>query len=228
MELTVREAAEILNVPEHKIYHWIGTSELPAQKVKDQYYFNRSELLEWATMRSIPVTPVLFREADGARYTEISFTQALEAGGLHYDIPGSDRPTVLREMVTRLPLDGMDRETLLAMLSARETGGSTAIGNGVAIPHSRQPILAANGAGPSIATFFLKQPIPYGASDGQPVHVLFYAVAPTVHAHLQLLARIAFALHDEGFRTAVVKHAPAAEILAEARRVEATFDPRAG
>lgn len=222
MELTVRDVAEILNVPQSTVYHWIGANELPVQKVKDQYYINRSELLEWATLRRIPVAPALFRDSHGARYSDINFAQALEAGGLYYDVPGDTRQAVLAEMVRRLPLaDEGERELLLTMLSARESGGSTAIGNGVAIPHSRQPIVMARAPGACISTFFLKQPVPYGASDGQPVHVLFLAVAPTVHAHLQLLARIASALHDDGFRNAIIQHAPSQEILDQARRVEA-------
>jgi PTS system nitrogen regulatory IIA component len=57
--------------------------------------------------------------------------------------------------------------------------------------------------------------------DGKPVHALFSLISPTVRTHLHLLSRLAFALRDAGFKTAVARRTSADEILQEARRVEA-------
>ena len=59
------------------------------------------------------------------------------------------------------------------------------------------------------------------ARDGKPVHTLFLLVTPTVSVHLQMLARLAAALHDAEFKSAVLRRAPAKEILAHARRLDA-------
>jgi len=53
------------------------------------------------------------------------------------------------------------------------------------------------------------------------VHTLFLLVTPTVTVHLQILARLAAALHDREFKSAVLRRAPAEEILAHARRLDA-------
>jgi PTS system nitrogen regulatory IIA component len=70
---------------------------------------------------------------------------------------------------------------------------------------------------------FLEKPVEYGAVDGQPVHTIFSLVSPTIKSHLQLLAKLSWALHDQSFRDAVLRRAKAPEILAEAQRVESTF-----
>jgi PTS system nitrogen regulatory IIA component len=57
------------------------------------------------------------------------------------------------------------------------------------------------------------------------VHTLFLLVSPTVGMHLRMLARLAAALHDPEFKSAVLRRAPAAEILAHARRLDG---PKAG
>ena len=51
--------------------------------------------------------------------------------------------------------------------------------------------------------------------------VLFTMVTPTVHGHLHLLAALSCLLRDEAFRAAVRAAAPAAELLALAREIEA-------
>jgi PTS system nitrogen regulatory IIA component len=102
---------------------------------------------------------------------------------------------------------------------ARENLQSTGIGEGVAIPHVRNPIVL-HVPRPIVTLCFLDQPIDFGALDGKPVHALFSLICPTVRAHLALLSRLAFALHDERFKRVIAERGPADEVLAEARRVE--------
>ena len=84
----------------------------------------------------------------------------------------------------------------------------------------RAPIVQ-NGVAPAIALCTFARPIDFGARDGKPVHTLFLLVTPTVSVHLQILARLAAALHDAEFKSAVLGRAPANEILAHARRLDA-------
>ena len=120
-----------------------------------------------------------------------------------------------------LPLpEGIDRELVLRLFLAREASASTAIGDGIAIPHVRNPIVL-HVSRPTVTLAFLKLPVDFGALDGKPVHVLFSMISPTNRSHLQLLSRLSFALHDEQLRKAVNRHAPQEEIMQEVRRVEA-------
>ncbi len=220
MHLTVRDAAKLLRRPEHQIYRWVEDGELPCLRVNDQPRFNRSELLEWATARRLPVDPELFQDAEDGDRPLQALVAPLISGGIHYQVAGSDRASALRAVVGVMPLPpSLDRETLVEVLLAREAMGSTGVGDGIAIPHVRQPI-AVPGATASVALCFLDKPVDFKAVDGKPVHALFMVVSPTIRAHLQILARLSTALHDPGFKAAVVRRAPAEEIIAGARRLE--------
>src|SRR5438094_9413746 len=94
MKLTVRDAAQILNVSEKTIYRWIKQGVIPAYQISDQYRFNRAELLEWATSRRINVSPEIFAEPNGGEVPPPSLSEALSAGGVHYRVGGSDKASV--------------------------------------------------------------------------------------------------------------------------------------
>ncbi len=220
MGLTVREAAGLLSTSEDQVHKWIETGEMPFDRANEQLRLNRSELLEWATARRVPLSSEAFRD-EGVPYPR--FIDALRAGGIHHGVPGGARQSVLHEVVARMPLpDPADRELIEQVLLAREHLGSSAVGDGIAIPHVRHPLVFQGGR-PLVTLAFLEKPLPFGAPDGQPVFALFTMISPTIRKHLQLLARLATALHDEGFKAAVMARAPAEAILREVERVEATF-----
>lgn len=225
MQLTVREVSHLLNVPEETVYRWIQRGTLPAYRVQDQYRFNRAELLEWATLHQIEVSPALFPKPESPSTPLPRLARALEQGGIHHGLAGDDKEAVLRAVTQVMPLPaGMDRDLLLQVLLAREELASTGVGEGIAIPHVRHPIVLEVPTS-AISLCFLETPVDFSALDGQPVHCLFTLVSPTVRAHLHLLSRLAFALRDPGFKAAVLRHGAPAQILEEARRVESQLAP---
>jgi PTS system nitrogen regulatory IIA component len=222
MELNVRDAARVLRVEEKQIYRWIDDAEIPFYKVNGQPRFNRAELLEWATSRRMPVAVDVFHGEDEGQAGP-GLVEALRRGGVHAGVGGTDRESVLRAVVDLLELPpAVDREFLFQVLLAREAMGSTGIGGGIAIPHVRNPVVL-NGAPASITLCYLANPISFDALDGQPVHTIFSMISPTIKGHLQLLARLSWALHDERFKALVLRRAAEDEILAEAARIEASF-----
>jgi len=215
MKLTATEAASLLGVSDKKVYAWIEELALPAQRIQGQYRINRAELLEWATENGIAVSPRAFRQEREAP----SLAEAIRAGGVHDAVPSPDLETALRNIVAQLPVsDDADREMLLEVLLAHDSSGVAPVGDGIAIPHVRTPIiLAAAGAVASLS--FLTEPIDLDAPDGRAVDTFFFLICPTVHSHLAMLARLAHALRDERFRAAVRNRVPA-EILSAAAALE--------
>ncbi len=116
--------------------------------------------------------------------------------------------------------DDVDREFLYQVLLAREALGSTGVGDGIAIPHVRNPIVL-HLSRPIVTLCLLEQPIDFGALDGQPVSTLFTLISPTVRAHLHLLSRLAFTLRDARFHAAVRNQASRDEIFASLHAAEA-------
>jgi PTS system nitrogen regulatory IIA component len=221
MQLTIRDLTQLLNVAESTVSRWIKQRGLPAQQVGGQYRVNRAELLEWATANNVRVSLELFDHLEADAEGVPSLAEALEVGGIHYQLPDTNKDQALRALVRLLPLpDGVDRELLLRLFLAREASASTALGDGIAIPHVRNPIVL-HVSRPAITLAFLARPVDFGALDGKPVHVLFSIISPTTRSHLQLLARLSFALHDGKFRETVIRQAPREEIMREVHRVEA-------
>jgi nitrogen PTS system EIIA component len=224
MQLSIRDLTKLLNVAEATVSRWIKQRGLPAQQIGGQYRVNRAELLEWATTNNIKVSLELFDHLDADTEYVPSLADALEMGGIHYQLQDTNKAQALRALVQVLPLpEGLDRELLLHLFLAREAFASTAIGDGIAIPHVRNPIVL-HVPQPTITLAFLTQPVDFGALDGKPVNILFSIVSPTNRSHLQLLSRLSFALHDSRFRETVIRQASREEILQEIRRVEMNID----
>ena len=142
MQLTVRDAAQLLSVSEKTVYRWIEQKDIPVHRVNEQVFFSKAELLEWATARRIKVSATLFEETDLGLGPLPALSTALEAGAVVPKLPGKSKSEVLRAMVDHLALPpNFDREMLLQMLMAREGLGSTGIGDGIAIPHVRNPVV---------------------------------------------------------------------------------------
>jgi PTS system nitrogen regulatory IIA component len=227
MHLNIREVSRLLKVSEKRVNEWIRRGILRADPVNHQYQLHRSDLLELASSREIDVQAEIFAASEPDRGYAPLLVDALRAGGIFRGAGGADKPTVLRGIVDTLTLPPkVDREGVVQFLLAREAMGSTAIGEGIAIPHVRRPILLS-GSAASISLYLLERPVDFGAPDDKPVFAIFLIISPTARTHLQLLSRLSFALHDSELRTALARCAPSAEIVAEFQRVEDAIQRRA-
>ena len=142
MNLTVKDAAKLLDVSEKTLYRWIKQGDIPSYRINEQIRFNRAEILEWATSRKIPLDPGILSEPESGGMAVPTIAEAIRAGGVLYRFEGRTKKEVLGQVVEQLRLpDEVDRSFLLKVLLARETLGSTGIGDGIAIPHVRNPIV---------------------------------------------------------------------------------------
>jgi nitrogen PTS system EIIA component len=223
MQLTVRDVSKFLNVSEATVTRWIKQRGLPSRHVGGQYRFHRVDLLEWATANRVKVSVEVFDHLQLEDEPGPSLVEALEVGGIFYGLQDTDKEGALRSLVRVLPVpEGVDRELLLRLFLAREASATTAIGDGIALPHVRNPIVL-HVARPMVTLGFLEQPVDFGALDGKSVHVLFSLICPSIPSHLQTLSRLSFALHDEKFKAVVMRRGRCEEIMQEARRVEAAL-----
>jgi nitrogen PTS system EIIA component len=105
-------------------------------------------------------------------------------------LPARTKDEVLSELVTLLRMDERSSTTLLKVLHRRESLGSTGIGRGIAIPHSRS--LMVNRL--RLAFGHTVEPIEYQAIDDRPVQHFFLIVAPPLeisNQYLPVLGKIA-------------------------------------
>lgn len=115
----------------------------------------------------------------------------------------------------------IDRARLVQALEDRERLNSTALGEGVAIPHGKLPqvdrVIAAFGRS--------RDGVDFQSLDGKPTHLFFLLVAPegSAGAHLKALARISRLLKDEAFRARLTEAADRHEIFAAIRDEDARY-----
>ena len=96
---------------------------------------------------------------------------------------------------------GLSRATVFDSLFARERLGSTALGQGVAVPHGR-----VKGLDKPLAAFVrLAQPVSFDAPDSQPVTLLLFLLVPetATQQHLDILAEQAQLMSNKALRQAL-------------------------
>lgn len=116
------------------------------------------------------------------------------------DLKAREKPAVLREMAGWMAANdrSLQTEQVLQVLVEREKVSSTAIGEGVAIPHGKLSGVQR------VAAVFARsvQGVDFDSLDGEPTHLFFVLIAPENSAadHLKALARISRLLKDAAFR----------------------------
>ena len=104
------------------------------------------------------------------------------------------------DMLVELQVKGgniADKDEYKKGILAREEKGSTAVGDGVAIPHAKSEAVTA----PSLAAMTVPSGVDYEALDDEPSNLLFMIAAPNDgDVHLDVLSRLMTILMDEDFR----------------------------
>ena len=211
MELTLFELSKHLGVEQNTIERWIRQGKLPVSQRGAVYRFPSRDLKKWAAKHNISLN--LEKQSLPEKETDplISLSNAVQNGGLYFDVPGDDVRSVLTASLERISKVSKDFKTdLLDRLIEREKALSTGIGNGIAIPHPRVPLGYLND--PLVAICFLETPVAYQAMDQQPVEVLFLILCPDLKFHLHLLSSLSFCLRDKSF-TQFLKSRPDPKFL---------------
>lgn len=104
------------------------------------------------------------------------------------------------DMLIELQVKGgniADKDEYKKGILAREEKGSTAVGEGIAIPHAKSEAVKA----PSLAAMTVPEGVDYEALDDEPSNLLFMIAAPNDgDVHLEVLSRLMTILMDEDFR----------------------------
>lgn len=126
--------------------------------------------------------------------------ELIHRGGIFKDVEGNT-PEVIYEKVSKmikLP-EEMTAEQICEALCAREKVLSTAVGNGIALPHARAPIMK-DAADQRICVVYLKEPIEMNAPDEVKVSVMFILLTSNPQNHLKVLSTLAGLFRDSTFK----------------------------
>jgi nitrogen PTS system EIIA component len=130
----------------------------------------------------------------------MKITEILSADLVIPELTGSSKPQVLRELSRPLASKyrDLDLAAITAVLAERERLGSTAIGDGIAIPHGKM-----SGVKQILGTFGRhRSGVDFESLDGRPTHLFFVLVAPedSTSLHLKALAKVSRLFKDGSFR----------------------------
>jgi PTS system nitrogen regulatory IIA component len=143
----------------------------------------------------------------------LKITDFLDVSKVLPNLKGRDKQTVLKEMAERMVSrdHSMDARKLLEVLLEREKISSTAIGEGVAIPHGKMAGVER------VCGVFARsrEGVDFDSLDGGPTHLFFLLIAPENSAadHLKALARISRLLKDAAFRARLMAGKTGEEIF---------------
>lgn len=215
MDLKIKDVAELLNVSETTIRRWLADTKnsdrFPAYLINHQYRFNREEVERWFLRRrqrdtkdeDIQQSEEAVSEVPGGSGSlNFSLYRAIHKGAVVKNVKGNDKEAVIRNAMEKVAdALGLDAEGLTDMLMEREHLQTTALGHGIALPHTRDFLL--NRTYDIVVVAFPEHPIPYDSLDGKPVDILIFLFASNDKRHLHLLAKIAY----------LASHTPALEML---------------
>ncbi len=137
----------------------------------------------------------------------------IHRGGVYFNIEG-ENPSMVYQHISNLPTipESLSPEVLYSELCRREDLLSTAVGNGIAIPHPRYPLLKESSEQRIIVTY-LDRPLAMNSVDIRPVYVFFTILTSSSKDHLKVLSRLAFIFQKEEFRSILEKKPNEEELL---------------
>lgn len=142
----------------------------------------------------------------------------IQKGGVFKDVEGTTVSEILSNAVSLIKLPaGLSRELLNTELIEREKILSTAVGNGIALPHPHRKVINATDD-QRIAVCFLKTPIDMQAPDSRKVYVYFILLTAASQKHIDILSGIANLAKDKEFKLLLESCPDEATLLAGIRK----------
>ncbi len=124
----------------------------------------------------------------------------LKPNAIALNVKASDKAQAIDKLVALQDKAGniSDVAAYKAAIVAREESGSTAVGEGIAIPHAKSAAVK----NPGLAAMTVPAGVDYDALDGQPSNLFFMIAAPEngANLHLEVLSRLSMLLMDADFR----------------------------
>jgi PTS system nitrogen regulatory IIA component len=218
--MSAEDVAKLLDLPLVTIQRWDHQGKIPSKQIKHKKCFNRTEILQWAKDHDFNVR--IDKRSNETTSNQI-LAPAIKRGGIYYDVPGKDIIEVYENAINQLPfLEKVYLKEILDELLDREELASTGIGNGIAIPHTRER-LQLGLSEIHIPVIFLKNKIEFNAIDGNPVSLLFIIFTSNTREHLTVLSRLSQTLKKNELLYILNNKTKELDLLKQINKIEQEF-----
>lgn len=205
MFLNLVQLAESFGVSEKVIEGWIRYEGLPHTPDRGRLIFDRAQVAQWAATRGL-ATKAGFLAPEAAKLGGgIRLAPLLRAGGIWREVPCDGVAAVVEKVVAALPGITPPVGKMLTQRLGSKGGVTIApVGGGFALPHPATRISLGRESG-VIALLMLREPLALAEPqvDEVPVTRLLFFIAPSAHAHLELLGCLSRLLACEPLRKLV-------------------------
>jgi len=191
VDLKIRDVAELLNISETTVRRWLADGKIPAYRINRQYRFSRTEIEDWLIQQKLD-GDFEERQEEVPQQGNMQFNlyRALYRGEVLDGVSGETKEDIIRKTMQHMGQHfDLDPDVLTDLFMDRERMMPTALGHGIAVPHTRDFLLDTHYD--VMMVVYPKHPIDFGALDGEPVHTLFFLFASEDRHHLNLLAKVA-------------------------------------
>jgi nitrogen PTS system EIIA component len=225
MYLNLIQIAESFGVSESVVEGWTKNEGLPHTLDRGRFVFDRAQVVHWAVARGLAAQAGFLAPETSVFATGLRLEPLLKAGGIWRDVVAAEVVNVFDRIVAALPAATPPVRQMLAQ-RLRSPGGITwgGIGGGFALPHPSTRIALGRDSG-ILALLILRDTlvIPGNGMDGVPIARLFFFIAPSPRAHLDILGRLSRMLARGPLRERLVKSANDNEILAALATADAAL-----
>ncbi|MBN2509689.1 MAG: PTS sugar transporter subunit IIA [Spirochaetales bacterium] len=195
--LTLSELAEYLKVSEKTMLKMVNAGEIPAAKIGNQWRFSRAIINDWlvSKMEVVPQNDLSMLIEGELDFVPLS--RLLSKDGVILDMKAGDRDSALARLAGKafeLSLVA-DEQELTRLLIQREDMMSTALDNGIALPHVRT-LRKGFAAGPGIIIGMSGKGINFNLADQKKTFLFFLIVSDSEAVHLRIMAKLARILRN--------------------------------
>jgi nitrogen PTS system EIIA component len=203
-ELTIREFAKLYKMKESNVKKLIEEHKIPARKVGSQWKIAKEYLNSWLAknIKSMSIEKLEDIEVDD-KNKSIKITPLLNEKNIMFNPNAYTKTQILTVLIDRLAqikkLNSGKRDALLQAVILRERLCSTAISDGIAIPHPRTAVTEIVDE-PMVILAISHYGIDFEADDGNKTKLFFLLCAPRDDIHLKIMARLSRLLKNPMFR----------------------------
>ncbi len=196
--LTLSEVAAFLQLSEKTVLKMVKQSEIPCMKIANQWRFSKMVLDDWVLSKMGVIPQNDLSRLIEQEYDVVPLSRLVHEENVIINLKGRTVSEVLAELAENAFRTNLvaDRQRFFDKLVERERMSSTAIGEGIALPHLRTPsdtvvreariVIGTSEAG-----------IDFNSLDSKPIHLIFLPISDSEVVHLRIIAKLSQLLREQ-------------------------------